>query len=327
VFTVSANPTNFRVGEPITQINAINTAKIFVANAVPYRVGELVHVANTTTNFVANGIVLYANTASVVNNYISVERAGGNFPALLTGYNLKSFISSANSTISSAVANTTSVVARGIVKENIGNKLYVKRIQLKDRFIANTITGEDSGTTATVLAIEEDTNSQPAGLNANTRTKASTSDGVVSRLQVVDSGYGFSNDSELVFRSQTDDRAGVVSSIKAGVGTGTGYYRSAKGFVSDVSNIHDGDYYQEYSYDIISRIPLDKYSSMFKKVMHTAGTRYFGTVLIESLAAADTNITYANTVIEITTDSPLTIEDRRSIDIQDINDLNIEIRE
>jgi hypothetical protein len=326
VFTVSANPTNFSVGETITQNNIINTAKLFVANTAPFRVGELVHVANTTANFVANGIVLYANTVSV-NNYIAIERAGGNFPVSFTGYKLKSFITTANSDLSSAVANTTVVIARGIVKENIGNKLYVKRIQLKNGFTANTITGVTSGTTAVVLNIEADTDSQPAGLNANIRTKASTADGVISQVQVVDSGFGFSNDSDLVFRSQTDDRTGVVSSVKGGVGTGTGYYRTAKGFASDISSIHDGDYYQEYSYDIISRIPLDKYSSMFKKVMHTAGTRYFGTVLIESLATSDTNITYANTVIEISTDSPLTVEDRESLDIQDINDFNIEIRE
>jgi hypothetical protein len=44
--------------------------------------------------------------------------------------------------------------------------------------------------------------------------------------------------------------------------------------------IHDGDYYQEYSYEILSKISVDRYGDMFKKVMHTAGTKFFGSALV-----------------------------------------------
>jgi hypothetical protein len=44
--------------------------------------------------------------------------------------------------------------------------------------------------------------------------------------------------------------------------------------------IHDGDYYQEYSYEILSKISVDRYADMFKKVMHTAGTKFFGSALV-----------------------------------------------
>ncbi len=64
---------------------------------------------------------------------------------------------------------------------------------------------------------------------------------------------------------------------------------------------------------------------MFKKVMHTAGTRFFGSVLIDSLA--NTTVSVANSAVEITDDSPYTIQDRESIDIQDRGELFIEIRE
>ena len=328
VFSIANNQTNFLPGEIVTQNNPINTARIFVANTVPFRIGEFVHVANSTVNFIANGIVQNTN---VSNNYIEVERIGGTIPTSFSGHRLRSLATTGNSNISSATTNTAIVVARGIVKENTVDKLYVSRIQLKDLFTANTITGESSGTTARVSLIEEDYGSRSAGLNSTIEARASTSERVISRIQVVDSGFGYLNDTELVFRSATDDRTGLASIKKGGVGVGTGYYRTTKGFTSDVSSIHDGDYYQEYSYDIISRIPLDKYSSMFKKVMHTAGTRYFGSVLIESIVSSsldlNATVTYANTTIEKTTDSPLTIEDRESIDIQDINDFNIEIRE
>jgi hypothetical protein len=323
IFTVSDNETSFNIGEIITQNNVVNTATLFVASTAPFRIGEFVHVANNTVNFIANGIVQSAN---VSNSFIVMEHIDGTIPSAFANHKLMSLATTGNSAISSATSNTAVVVAKGIVKDSIGNKVFVKRIQLKNMFTANTIAGGLSGTAANVALIEEDYDSLPAGFNSNIRARASTSDGVISRLQVVDSGFGYLNDTELVFRSSTDDRTGMVAVGKGGVGVGTGYYTTTKGFLSDISSIHDGDYYQEYSYDIISRIPLDKYSSMFKKVMHTAGTRYFGTLLIESFAP-NAGITYANTTIEITPDSPLTIEDRASIDIQDIQDINIEIRE
>ena len=64
---------------------------------------------------------------------------------------------------------------------------------------------------------------------------------------------------------------------------------------------------------------------MFKKVMHTSGTRFFGSVLIDSLA--NTTVSIANSALEITDDSPYTIQDRESLDVQDRGELFIEIRE
>ena len=65
-----------------------------------------------------------------------------------------------------------------------------------------------------------------------------------------------------------------------GAGLSKGYYRSSKGFLSEDMYIHDGDYYQEYSYEVLSKISVDRYSDMFKKVMHMAGTKFFGSALI-----------------------------------------------
>ena len=322
VFTISNNQSSFAVGEYITQVNSKSFVKVSVANTVPYRYGEKVHAANTTTNFIANGVIIYIDNIA---NFVELELTEGTFPTT-NNFNLKSLITTANSYISNAVPFTGSTTARGLVKDNIDDKLYVKRIQLDNIFVVNKeILGGLSGTTANVVNIAIDTDSDPAGLNAKINTKASTANGVISQVQIIDSGFGFSNDSEIEFTTSADDRIGVVSNIKGGVGTGTGFYRTAKGFLSDLSKVHDGDYYQEYSYDILSRIPLEKYATMFKKVMHTSGTRFFGSVLIDSLA--NTIVTFANSAIDITDDSPYTIQDRVSIDIVDRDEFFIEIRE
>lgn len=322
VFTVSNNQSQFAVGEYLSQTVYRDFVKISLSDSSVYRYGEKVHVANTTTNFIANGVVFYIDPIA---KYMDVEFPVGVFPST-NNYTVKSLISTANSYITNAAPFVGSYLAKGVVKENIGDKVYVKRIQLGNPFVTgNNVVGSRSGNKAYLNSVTEDPNSDPAGINAKINTRASTANGVISQIQIIDSGYGFSNDDEVVFSVPTDDRIGLVSNIKGGVGTGTGYYRTAKGFLSDVSRVHDGDYYQEYSYDIISRIPIEKYASMFKKVMHTSGTRFFGSVLVDSLA--NTKVSVANSAFDITDDSPYTIQDRGSIDIQDRGDLYIEIRE
>ena len=46
--------------------------------------------------------------------------------------------------------------------------------------------------------------------------------------------------------------------------------------------ILDSDYYQEYSYEIQSKVPFTKYSEVLKKIIHVAGTRMFGKVILSS---------------------------------------------
>jgi hypothetical protein len=328
IFTINDNDTPFVSGEYITQVNYSNFVKVYVSNTQPYRLGEKVYAGNTTVGFIANGVVYSIDSGA---QSIDLTIPVGTFPST-NNYTLKSLVSTANSYITNAVPFASSFTAKGIINEVTNDKLYVKRIQLDNKFVTgNNITGSLSGTIANVVSIGIDLQSDIIGLNASVKTKASIADGVISKIQIIDSGYGFSNDSEIMFTSAGDTRMGTVSNIKGGVGTGIGYYRSAKGFLSDISKVHDGDYYQEYSYDIISRIPLDRYSSMFKKVMHTAGTRFFGSVLIDSLA--NTTVTVAGTAntisssIEITDDSPYTVQDRAVINIQDRDVFYIETRE
>ena len=107
--------------------------------------------------------------------------------------------------------------------------------------------------------------------------------------------------------------------------------------MSDLSKVHDGDYYQEYSYDIISKFPLEKYSDMFKKVVHTAGTRVFGSVLVDSTLEAKVSIAsvYAtgnNQIIDtgsviVSNTSPFVIQDRYINDVVDRGTIEIEIRD
>ena len=62
-----------------------------------------------------------------------------------------------------------------------------------------------------------------------------------------------------------------------------GYYGSDYGKISDSNQkIHDSYYYQDYSYLIKSKTPVDNWRSLIKETTHPAGFQLFGEVLIES---------------------------------------------
>ena len=54
-----------------------------------------------------------------------------------------------------------------------------------------------------------------------------------------------------------------------------GYYETQDGFISDEMYIHDGSYYQVYSYIIKVEEQLEKYRDLIKNLLHPAGMKYF----------------------------------------------------
>jgi hypothetical protein len=67
-------------------------------------------------------------------------------------------------------------------------------------------------------------------------------------------------------------------------GFSEGYYKSTVGFASSDQKLHDNFYYQRYSYEIQSTLPLEKYAETLKQLVHVAGTKMFGKVVSASNA-------------------------------------------
>ncbi len=64
-----------------------------------------------------------------------------------------------------------------------------------------------------------------------------------------------------------------------------GYYDSDAGKVSDSNQrIHDSYYYQDYSYLIRSKTPMDTWRQLIKETTHPAGFKLFGEIIIDSSA-------------------------------------------
>jgi hypothetical protein len=191
-----------------------------------------------------------------------------------------------NPYVSANIQSITAVqiisTAKGIVKSANTSVVKVKRLTFENTFReGSTLLGDVSGVSANVVGVAEDLDVlYPIGLNADIEANVITANGQITSLQVVDSGIGYSNGDILQYTSADGARSGSLKIVIDGHGIGQGYYKSSRGFISEDMYIHDGDYYQEYSYEILSKISVDRYADMFKKVMHTAGTKFFGSALV-----------------------------------------------
>jgi hypothetical protein len=58
-----------------------------------------------------------------------------------------------------------------------------------------------------------------------------------------------------------------------------GDYRDRRGFASDVNRLHDGDFWQEFSYVINTALSTDQWENEFLRMVHPAGLKFFAAVL------------------------------------------------
>ncbi len=248
------------------------------------------HVFSTLPGFLP-GDRLYVNSSPVVNcTVVSIYTVGANGFVRVSGntgnLTTNTLHSYSNPYVSANVSNIAlfqiTSTAKGIVKSANTSVVRVKRLTFENTFKPGTLLlGDVSGASANVTGITEDLDVlYPIGLNADIGANVVAANGQITSLQIVDSGIGYSNGDVLQYTSADGARSGSVKVVIDGHGIGNGYYRSSKGFLSEDMYIHDGDYYQEYSYEILSKISVDRYADMFKKVMHTAGTKFFGSALV-----------------------------------------------
>jgi len=158
-----------------------------------------------------------------------------------------------------------------------------------------TIVGSDSVANAVIISVDSDMTSNAMGLNAVVEAIIHSGNGSASVVEVIDSGFGFEDQETVVINKGNVIGTGIANVTT--YGTGSGYYKRLGGRLSSEKRIYDGYYYQEFSYEVISSVQLDKYSDLLKKVVHTAGYIFFGTV--EHTAKLNQTIT-VNTIITST---------------------------
>ena len=242
-------------------------------------------------------------------------------------------ISYANATVSfeaGELVTQDSTNFRGIIHTSNSTVILAQRLRwavnsapIVTTNSATTLVGENSGSIANVTATVFAANSLFLGNDINITLASVTGNGVISELDVTDSGFGF-RDGEGATGSN-----GVTALVTTTThGTGSGFYASKDGFLDDIKKVQDGDYWQTHSYEVKSTVPLDKYRDMLKDVIHVAGTVFFGNLVHTAVSNAQfgaVSNTGSNTVVSSSI-SLLSIKDRAGDFIYDYQANNIVTR-
>ena len=189
----------------------------------------------------------------------------------------------------------------GIVIESTSSYIKMRRITFNTSLnMVDPIIGVSSTAQASVDNFYVDEDSSPMGDNAIITGTVITADGTATGAEIVDSGYGYLDEQEVIL--QNDDNPYIITATSQveTQGIGSGYWTTENSHIG-VKKIHDNKYYQEYSYDIQTGISLDKYRDVVKKILHVAGTELFGTVIRNTYEAVDVEMA-------VTTEDSLTVE-------------------
>ena len=133
-----------------------------------------------------------------------------------------------------------------------------------------------------------------AGYNATIDSITNFGIGRIVNVDIIDSGYGYLHN-EIVDVIDSAGRTAAKGTISArSQGSTGGYWASLDSHLNGYSNknglleyfdsgkrIQDSEYYQEYSYEVQSKLGIEQYEENLKEITHVAGTKLFGRFNLE----------------------------------------------
>jgi hypothetical protein len=174
------------------------------------------------------------------------------------------------------------------VNSIIGSSLNISSVTI-GTISSITVTNPGIGYNGDIVVSITDpyTSTSPYSLG-NNAIVIGTSDflnGIVSELRVVDSGFGYYDNNEiLTFKYDSDPTRTITAKVvTGGVGYSEGYWRGTDSFLNSDKVIQDSYYYQEYSYEIRSSRAFDKYIDVLRRISHPAGNMPFGRAVLTTI--------------------------------------------
>lgn len=288
--TVNTDTISFANGEDLYILNRRSFNGSEVAQQVTpsnilfeghkFKDGDLVtystEVGSPALGGLQNNVSYYVRGSTASKISLSLTQTGATITLVPTPGNspTKHFIQSGN--------YTKYGLLNGIIDSNT---LKVKRLSLISKIDSSAETYIKGDTSQHIALVTNILNDETfSGLNSIVDTSVVIANGVVRTLKVIDSGYAYATQDIMSFQKEDDKTytVGLAKGTNVRQGKGTGYFQNTKGFLSQDKYLHDNDFYQDYSYQIISRIPFERYSNMLKKVLHIAGTKFFPAVEIQT---------------------------------------------
>lgn len=234
---------------------------------------------------------------SVVNKYI-------------TSYNRRDYFVTLNNvsgafilgeTVTQIVGPTETGKGRILEIEQVGTgsvSLKIQRESFNVAFLEGIpLTGDTSSASGDIVYIQQDETAEPLGDNADISGTVIAANGIATKVEVVDSGYGYTEGGSVSLERDGFPFVITGKSRLGRYGIGEGYWKTTNSHLNSEKKIQDNRYYQEYSYDILSGVSLNRYERIVRSVLHVAGNELFGSVVKTSNATI--GLTAVNSTITV----------------------------
>ena len=316
---VSGVRSNFLADDILVQTQPQSYLKITHngANDAAFTVGEgVVQIVNSTVNNYATYVSGNTTVFTIRDGKRRKVESGGAINVGLTDASItwatgNTFVGLGSGSTGNVTGQSTSTVNKfvkgKVLTSNTGTNIL--EVQMYDtRFdfnIGSNVQIEDYSSQANVSEVYAHSPStstrttgirldERAGLNANLTVTATVATGLIDTLEIVRSGYGY-EDGETVTMSGGDLETISGAAVVNNHGIALGHHRNNKGFLNEDKYIHDNDFYQEFSYQVRTEIPFDKYKQQIKDVVHLAGSKLFG--MVQTSATANMALAVANSSV------------------------------
>jgi hypothetical protein len=304
---VSSTRSNFLVDDTIVQKQPQNYLAITHngANDAAFTVGEgIAQIVNSTVNNYATFVSGNSTIFTIRDGKRRKVESGGAInvgliDASITWATGNTFVGLSSGSTGNVTGQSTTVVNRFIKGKVLTSNTSTNILEVRmydTRFDFNTgsnVQIEDYSTSANVAEVyahSPNTSTRTtgirlderAGLNANLNVTATTGTGLIKTLDIINSGYGYEDGETVTMVSGTESISGAA--VVNNHGISPGYHRNNKGFLNEDKYLHDNDFYQEFSYQVRTVIPFDKYRQQVKDVVHLAGSKLFGQTEVSATA-------------------------------------------
>ena len=296
--TTTGNTENFHIGSSIVQVK----------NSTVNAIGD-VFFSNSTVLGIKNGRVKQTFANGLVNFTINTQPFTSNSTINAISIASANSLNSETNVFTTVASNgsiSDSSVSKGQVYKFTNNgdgtgDVGLRRLTFSLGFNdSGTLEGATSGAGGTILNLYEDSNTNPIGDNAVINADAKSANGIITAVDVIDSGIAYQHGANLTLRHTGNSN--IVVSGTANVtttGISPGIHASTESHLN-TKYIHDNDFYQSHSYQVETGLSLNKYRDILLKSAHVAGTKLFGKVVKEStvnnaVTVSNSSITQAAT--------------------------------
>ena len=265
---------NSNISNGTILVSSVSSSKFQVTNYFPSittvsAVGNVYFSNSTVIRVSGNGI---SNMGSFLSNTIVTDTQTGH-TAQISNVNRNTNWGFLNQTVSGNLDAPINQVLQTLT-EVVGTITYLSNQNPGNGY--TTVPYIDINQTEISQLRISDGNGGMMGHNAIVDASVLNANGIITAVDVYDSGIGFDPDGILELTKEGSTIAATGTAVIALDGFAEGYWNNNKSFISDTMKIQDSYYYQKYSYEILAQRMKNTYEKLVKDLIHPAGLIMFG---------------------------------------------------